>query len=204
MKISEFIASYRKLNNLSQEDFGKRVGVNKQTVSKWENGQLLPKTEKMFEISKVTKTPIHILTDEELLEKRGIGIDRVSYYVGINVLHDSIYDVNSLLYFMDVVWEVQCLLDINKELGGILYVEKFVGDSELDYLDDAIPFIIDSIDFEEQKFTLFSAMGLLSFDKRYIKDISPAFVSRNELYGFNIKLDDEKMPQIQMCFFTQT
>lgn len=203
MKISEFIASYRELNKLSQEDFGKRVGVKKQTVCKWESGKSEPNSEKLFEISKVTGVPMHILVDEELLDKMGAPADSLSYNVGLNVLHNNIYNIESFLYFMNAILEIQDLLGIRDTLGGILYLEKFMESSEFDAIDDATPFVIDSIDFEHQEFTLFSEIGILSFNKNNIKDIEPYYINRNELYIFDIQLDDEKMSRIQMCFFAQ-
>lgn len=40
MNIGQLISEYREKNNLTQSKFGKLVGVNKQTVSKWESGQV--------------------------------------------------------------------------------------------------------------------------------------------------------------------
>ena len=41
-KIGKFIAKCRKEKNLTQEQFGKKLGVTYKSVSKWENGRSLP------------------------------------------------------------------------------------------------------------------------------------------------------------------
>ena len=52
--ISEKIKSYRKNNKLTQEDFGKIMGISAQAVSKWERVEcypdifLLPDLAKLF------------------------------------------------------------------------------------------------------------------------------------------------------------
>ena len=40
MTTAEIIYKYRKEHNLSQEEFGKKVGVNRAAVSKWEKGHV--------------------------------------------------------------------------------------------------------------------------------------------------------------------
>lgn len=57
MKLSELIAYYRKLNNLSLEAIGDYVGVAKSTVKRWESGESknipeakLEKLSELFEI----------------------------------------------------------------------------------------------------------------------------------------------------------
>lgn len=40
MTTSEIIFNYRREHNLSQEEFGKKVGVNRAAVSKWEKGHV--------------------------------------------------------------------------------------------------------------------------------------------------------------------
>lgn len=40
MTTAEIIFNYRRENNLSQEEFGQKVGVNRAAVSKWEKGHV--------------------------------------------------------------------------------------------------------------------------------------------------------------------
>lgn len=70
MKLGEKILSYRKKLGLSQEELGAKVGVSRQTVSKWEIGQTIPELEKMILLSKEFETTIdELVKDENEIEK---------------------------------------------------------------------------------------------------------------------------------------
>lgn len=65
MKLGEKILSYRKKLGLSQEELGAKVGVSRQTVSKWEIGQTIPELEKMILLAKEFATTIDDLVKDE-------------------------------------------------------------------------------------------------------------------------------------------
>lgn len=46
MKFGEKIIKLRKEKGLSQEEFGDKINVSRQAVSKWENGETKPDTDK--------------------------------------------------------------------------------------------------------------------------------------------------------------
>lgn len=65
MKLGEKILNYRKKLGLSQEELGDKVGVSRQTVSKWEIGQTVPELEKMILLAKEFETTIDELVKDE-------------------------------------------------------------------------------------------------------------------------------------------
>ena len=65
MKLGEKILNYRKKLGLSQEELGDKVGVSRQTVSKWEIGQTIPELEKMILLAKEFGTTIDKLVKDE-------------------------------------------------------------------------------------------------------------------------------------------
>ena len=68
MTTAEIIIKYRKDHNLSQEEFGKKVGVNRAAVSKWEKGHVKEmKGKSILAISRLTGVPPYELMgwDEE-------------------------------------------------------------------------------------------------------------------------------------------
>ena len=77
MKLGEKILEYRKKLGLSQEALGEKVGVSRQTVSKWEIGQTIPELEKIILLAKEFGTTIdELVQDEEnqiLEEKNSIN-----------------------------------------------------------------------------------------------------------------------------------
>ena len=65
MKFSEKIIKIRKENGLSQEEFGNKINVSRQAISKWKSEQSQPEVEKIKEISKVFGVSIEYLLNDE-------------------------------------------------------------------------------------------------------------------------------------------
>ena len=53
MKFCDKLQKIRKENNITQEGLADRLNVSRQAVSKWENGETYPDTEKLIQISKI-------------------------------------------------------------------------------------------------------------------------------------------------------
>lgn len=51
MKLNEKTAYFRKRKGLSQEDLAARIGVSRQSVSKWETGDTQPETSKLLALA---------------------------------------------------------------------------------------------------------------------------------------------------------
>ena len=45
IKIAERLKELRQLNNLTQAEFGKKIGVSQDTISLWEQGKSIPAVE---------------------------------------------------------------------------------------------------------------------------------------------------------------
>ena len=65
MAFSQKLQEYRKAEKLSQEDLAHRLGVSRQSVSKWEQGLSFPETEKLIELSSLMNVSIDVLLKEE-------------------------------------------------------------------------------------------------------------------------------------------
>ena len=50
MKVAEMIKQTRKESNLTQEEYGLKFGVTRQTVSSWENERSLPDLQMLIDI----------------------------------------------------------------------------------------------------------------------------------------------------------
>lgn len=66
MKINEKIYSLRKEHHLSQEELADKIGVSRQTVSKWELGESCPDFDKIIPLCKI----FNITSDELLTDKK--------------------------------------------------------------------------------------------------------------------------------------
>lgn len=65
MKFDEQLMQLRKRHGLSQEELGCRLGVTRQTVSKWEMGQTTPEMEKLAALSRIFSVSIDALVGNE-------------------------------------------------------------------------------------------------------------------------------------------
>ena len=62
MSVGQRITELRKQQNISQFQLAKDLGISRQAVSKWENDQSLPDTEKMIQLAQILDTDIEYLS----------------------------------------------------------------------------------------------------------------------------------------------
>lgn len=78
----EVIKCLRKSRNLSQVDVAKGLGVSKQTVSNWENNNILPSIEMLIKISKVFSVSTDYLLEQDdrnFLEISGLTMEQLAH-----------------------------------------------------------------------------------------------------------------------------
>ena len=71
MNLSNKIYEMRKAHGLSQEQLAEKLGVSRQSVSKWESGESIPELERLVEISKL----FNVSTDYLLGQTSNRNID---------------------------------------------------------------------------------------------------------------------------------
>ena len=69
MKLHEKIYALRKKEGLSQEALAEKLGVSRQSVSKWETGEATPEVSKLLAISKLFGVTTDYLLNDELEEE---------------------------------------------------------------------------------------------------------------------------------------
>ena len=75
MNLGKKIAELRKKNNLSQEELAEKVGVARQTISKWEIGDTTPDINQVKIISKIFNMSIDELVDNDI---NSVIVEKVS------------------------------------------------------------------------------------------------------------------------------
>ena len=68
MEIGKKIMNLRKKNGLSQEELAEKVGVARQTISKWELGETSPDLKQAKELSRIFYVSLDELTDNDIKE----------------------------------------------------------------------------------------------------------------------------------------
>ena len=66
MEIGNKIMELRKKNGLSQEELAEKIGVARQTISKWELGETSPDLKQSKELSKIFKVSLDELVDNDI------------------------------------------------------------------------------------------------------------------------------------------
>ena len=84
MKLAEKLFELRKEKGWSQEKLAEQINVSRQSISKWESGQVLPEIEKIIELSKIFQVTTDYLLLDENSEKTSTEVilegDKDKYY----------------------------------------------------------------------------------------------------------------------------
>ena len=73
MELNERIKSCRQRCGMTQEQVAEAMNVSRQAVTKWENGQSAPSTEKLFKLAELFGTTVDLLlnrTEDQTLEEK--------------------------------------------------------------------------------------------------------------------------------------
>lgn len=206
MTIGQLIKNFREKNHLTQAEFGKAVGVNKQTISKWENGIAQPSTRKLFEITQITGIELREIIEEnnqsnikELLNYA----PRSQYKVGLNSMYSYVHDYKTFCMFYNLFASAFHLLNTNSEsiMGYLLYMRINIEDP------DGMSLIYSTYEQDKSYILINISDGTLIIEKEAIFSIEPCTLSNNEAYVFNIFFDfdslgtkDEHYIQLFLCF----
>lgn len=72
MKFGENLYNLRKKAKMSQENLAEKVGVSRQSVSKWENGESYPGMDNIMKLCDIFHCKINNLVHEDLSDIRFI------------------------------------------------------------------------------------------------------------------------------------
>ena len=88
MEISKKIIDLRKRQNMTQEELANRLNVSRQTISKWENGTVLPDVYNLKELAKVFDISVdELLNDEKVIKDDNEIVEAIDHSVGIVKKH---------------------------------------------------------------------------------------------------------------------
>jgi len=68
MKFGENLYNLRKKEKISQEKLAEKVGVSRQSVSKWENGESYPEMNRILELCKIFHCQLNELVNDKILD----------------------------------------------------------------------------------------------------------------------------------------
>lgn len=81
MSFSENLIELRKINDYTQEELAEKIGVSRQTLSKYETGESLPDIDKCSAIAKAFGITMDDLVNYDRDENMGVGVPPKGKYM---------------------------------------------------------------------------------------------------------------------------
>ena len=100
MEIGNKILELRKKNNLSQEALAEKIGVSRQTISKWELGETSPDIKQAKELSKVFNVSLDELTDNDIKNVLEAKVSNTEKLAGIIIKILKVIGILSIIDFL--------------------------------------------------------------------------------------------------------
>ena len=79
MEFSEKLITLRKGRDLTQEQLAEQLNVSRQSISKWESGQVIPEVEKIVELSKVFNVTLDYLLKPSEIDELSVKTDMLEH-----------------------------------------------------------------------------------------------------------------------------
>ena len=109
MKFGENLRVLRKSKNMSQETIAEKVGVSRQSISKWENGEAYPEMKNILSLCDIFHCKINNLVHNNLTD-----IDSLDEEIIMNVVKFNEKKQNQVKSLSNVI----CLIG---KIGGIVW-----------------------------------------------------------------------------------
>ena len=84
MKFGENLRNLRKSKNLSQETMAEKVGVSRQSISKWENGEAYPEMKNILVLCDIFECKINDLVHEDMSDLNSLDEEIIMKVVKFN------------------------------------------------------------------------------------------------------------------------
>ena len=126
MEFSEKLITLRKGRNLTQEQLAEQLNASRQSISKWESGQVIPEVEKIVELSKAFDITLDYLLKPSEIDELSVKTDmleqqqkqllsreqtrtkifkNILYSVAISLVFFAVFFVEHYFFF-SLEWEV--------------------------------------------------------------------------------------------------
>ena len=126
MEIGNKILELRKKNNITQEELADKVGVSRQTISKWELGETSPDLKQAKELSKIFNVSIDELADNDNKELLTNKISNTEKLAGLILKFLKIFGIFVLVLFIISIISFIFLIVQKKNRAEGRIVEKTI------------------------------------------------------------------------------
>ena len=109
--LSDNIKKLRKDNNLSQEDLADKLGVSRQSISKWEQGDAYPEMDKLMQMAELFNVSLDNLVHSNISEVKTKDNNKNTIDRWIKEVSSFITDTVNLFIRMDLVSKVKFIFE---------------------------------------------------------------------------------------------
>lgn len=176
MNLGEKIFKLRKEKGLSQEALAEKVGTTRQAISKWENNQGFPETEKLLLLSNIFEVSIDFLLKEE---KSIESVDERGFYVSREMANGYLSSEKKVGRYIGLAFLFWALAGVPFTLFSSNTTWRYFGMATCIVI--GIIFIVLGIFTEQEQYKILKKEPLL-FDHEYLKELSAAYSSAKKKY----------------------
>ena len=90
MTLAEKITLLRRQRGWSQEDLAERMGVSRQSVSKWESAQSIPDINRILELSRIFEVSTYYLLKKLQATQGNVTLHDLGLYITTKVCQESL------------------------------------------------------------------------------------------------------------------
>ena len=119
MKFDENLYNLRKTQKISQEKLAEKIGVSRQSVSKWENGTAYPEMNRIFELCKVFHCKLKIVSKTISIFSKMLQVITI---------------IISAVMIMGMLFIPSVINNTNVDNGSIIVADKNVMEFNLDQM----------------------------------------------------------------------
>lgn len=117
MKFGENLYALRKSTKMSQENLAEKVGVSRQSVSKWENGEAYPEMDNILKICKIFHCKINDLIHDDIQD-----IDSLDEEIKMKVVKLEKEKQKRLKVISKIIWIVAKIGSVIARVGAICMI----------------------------------------------------------------------------------
>lgn len=176
MNLGEKIYKLRKEKGLSQEALAEQLGTTRQAISKWENNQGFPETEKLLQLSNV----FEVSTDFLLKDEKSVNsTDEKGYYVSREMANGYIANEKKVSRYIGTGFMFWALAGVPYTMFAADTTWRFWGMAAC--IAVGIVAMVLGIFAEQEQYHVLKQEPLL-FDYEYRKELSYEYASRKKKY----------------------
>lgn len=126
-KLSSNLKKIRKENNLSQEELAEKLGVSRQSISKWENNEAYPEMDKMIKICELFNLNIDELLNQNINEVNSAKESKLNINKYIDDFLGFITKTIDMFTSMKFKYKIKCVFEQIILIGIISIMLLIIG-----------------------------------------------------------------------------